>query len=83
MQFKTKLGLVDIPNDEVLSAARAITLGEAAELRSEYAKLSAELEAEKADHADTQAKWNEALDVGLKVVKERDALRAEKHALRG
>jgi hypothetical protein len=24
MQFKTKLGLVDIPNDEVLSAARDI-----------------------------------------------------------
>lgn len=37
------------------------------------------LTAEKADHRDTRKKWNEALDVGLKVVKERDALLAEKN----
>lgn len=36
------------------------------------------LDAEKADHRDTRKKWNEALNLGLKVVKERDAALADK-----
>ena len=36
--------------------------------------LKKALAAEKADHDDTQEKWNEALDTGLKVVSQRDAL---------
>lgn len=145
MQFTTKIGLVDIPNAEVLAAARDIggdgeaivdltrenqslkrkveelekaQLGaemamtevgipshfedgndsddldfneririlceslkrerDLADMYSRMATLSAvekELEKEKADHADTQRQWNEALDSGLKLVKERDALR--------
>jgi hypothetical protein len=44
------------------------------DLFGEVSRLKKELANEKADHADTQAKWNEALDTGLKVVKQRDAL---------
>lgn len=44
------------------------------DLLGEIARLRKELADEKADHADTQAKWNEALDTGLKVVEERDRL---------
>lgn len=41
----------------------------------------AELEKEKADHADTLSKWNEALDVGLRTVNERDDLYRQLTAL--
>lgn len=44
------------------------------DLLGEIARLQKELADEKSDHADTQAKWNEALDTGLKVVEERDRL---------
>jgi len=42
----------------------------------EMERLKDELEKEKADHLDTQHKWNEALDIGIGVLKERDSLRS-------
>lgn len=44
----------------------------------EMKRLEDALKKEKADHADTQQKWYAALDIGIRVVKERDLLR-DKH----
>ncbi len=51
----------------------AVGLG-SSDLFGEVSRLKKELADEKSDHADTQAKWNEALDTGLKVIEQRDAL---------
>lgn len=39
------------------------------EFRDAVRGLESELETEKADYADTQRQWNDALDAGLKVVR--------------
>lgn len=46
-------------------------------LERQRQSLAQQLTDEKEDNTDTQKKWNEALDAGMKVVEQRDALRAE------
>lgn len=48
----------------------------AVDFKERARELEIALAAEKADHTDTQQKWNETMDVGLCVVKERDQLLA-------
>lgn len=47
------------------------------DLLGEIARLQKELADEKSDHADTQAKWNEALDKGLALLAENEKLHEE------
>ena len=47
------------------------------DLFGEVSRLKKELADEKSDHADTQAKWNEALDKGLALLAENEKLHEE------
>lgn len=60
----------------------AVGLG-SSELFGEVSRLKKELADEKADHADTQTKWNEALDKGLSLLADIEKLRDEQMRLTG
>lgn len=60
----------------------AVGLG-SSDLFGEVSRLKKELADEKADHADTQAKWNEALDKGLSLIADIEKLRDEAMRLKG